>query len=105
MSGPRSEKTKISAARNYLKMNFPDCTISDRHDTDTISELFTIENPARRLVYRVRMSREFLDDNSSEQIQQELERWETAEAARRSKGSLVVVTNAGVAVVVEEPTK
>jgi hypothetical protein len=100
MSNLRSDPTKLTAARSYLETAFPGFTISDRHDTDTISELFTIENPAQRLVYQVRMSRDFLDANSSEQIQQQLERWEAAEAARRSKRSLVVVTNAGVAEVV-----
>jgi hypothetical protein len=88
--------TKIAAARSYFEYTFPGWTISDRHETDTITEVFTIENAAMHQAYRVTVSREFLDDNAPQLIKQKLRRWNVAEILTASERSLVHVTSSGV---------
>jgi hypothetical protein len=96
MSRLRPNPSKITAARSYFKRKFPGWTVTDRHETDRITEVFTIENAAMHQAYQVKVSREFLDDNSPQAIEQKLERWHAAEVLIASKHSLVHVTSSGV---------
>lgn len=96
MSQLRADPSKIAAARRYFEHKFLGWTITDRHETDTITEVFTIENAATHRAYRVTVSREFLDDNAPQLIRQKLRRWHVAEMLTASEHSLVYVTSSGV---------
>jgi hypothetical protein len=92
----RTNPSKLAAVRNYLEHKFPGRLITDRHETDTITEVFTIENTATHDAHRVKVSREFLDDNDPQLIMQKLRRWHVAETLTASGRSPVRVTSHGV---------
>ena len=92
----RADPSKITAVRDYLQRKFPKWVIEDRHETDTIAEVFTIWNSATHHAYLVSVSREFLDDNSPQTIAQNLERWNVGEVLSTSERSLFQVTSSGV---------
>jgi len=96
MSQLRADPSKIAAVRDYLQRKFPKWAIEDRHETDTIAEVFTIWNPTTHHAYIVTVSRECLDDNSPQTLAQKLERWNVGEAMSTSECSLFQVTSSGV---------
>lgn len=96
MNQLRADPSKITAVRDYLQRKFPTWAIEDRHETDTIAEVFTISNTTTHHSYLVTVSREFLDDNSPQVIAQKLERWNVAEVLTTSERSMFHVTSSGV---------
>lgn len=83
------DESKIAAVRRYLERKFPQRAIHNRHHSDSITEVFVVENTATYDAHRVKVSRQFLDDNSPGGIEQSLERWKVAEAMTASGRSLV----------------
>lgn len=95
MSPLRADPSRIAAVRRYLETQFPQHSIHDRHEADTITEIFSIENTATNHVYRIKVSREFLDDNLPDAIAQKLEHWKVAEVVALSGAAVVLVTSTG----------
>ncbi len=91
----RADPSKIAAARGYFERKFPGWTINDHHETDTITEVFTIEGTAAGQVYTVKIARKFLDDFNPQEIERRLTHWHV-EGALESSGQVpLLITSDG----------
>lgn len=89
-----ADQEKITAVRKYLRDEFADCEIRDRHEPGLRAQIFQVElGKGRR---EARISEEFLSDNAALDIPRLLREFLLAEHLRECDFPLIV-TNAGLA--------
>ena len=87
---------KVAAARDFLKEAFPGHDVHDLEDFDRNCQLYRIDQGGTgRVLHRVRVSREFLDDHSERQLIRKLEDWQVPSVIHQAGIRPVLVTNEG----------
>ena len=87
---------KAAVVADFLKEAFPGHHVYDEEDFSTDCQYYRIDRGGSGdVVHRVRVSREFLDDNSTERILRRLQEWQLRDVLQRAGKSAVVVTNGG----------
>lgn len=103
MMGGSIDPRKAALVGEFLKEVFPGDNVYDAEDFDRDCQFYRINEAATgRLRHRVRVSREFLDDHTEEQIVQRLRDWQVGAIIRRAGARSVLVTNTGCVIETEQ---
>jgi hypothetical protein len=93
---------KAAIVADFLKDEFPGHHVYDQEDFATDCQFYRIDQGGTGSVaHRVRVSREFLDDNSADRILHRLKAWQLRDVLRRAGARAILVTNAGCEIVGE----
>jgi len=82
---------KHSAIEEHLKESFPDSQIDQENISTDQHFIITLENK----VLMLKVSREFIEDNSKDEIVDILERWDIVEALNENYPQGILVTTLG----------
>jgi len=94
---------KAAAVGAFLKNAFPGHDVHDTEDFNRDCQFYRIdEGGTGRVLHRVRVSREFLDDHTERQVIRKLEDWQVPAIVRQAGARSVLVTNAGCVIETEQ---
>ena len=85
------DKNKLEAVREYLNGKFPGAEIKEKYDSDLFAQTFKIYNDSDLLLLKV--SKDFLGDNSEGQIKAALDNLKIAELLVENNELGVLVSN------------
>ncbi|HXR17937.1 MAG TPA: hypothetical protein VN777_17215 [Terriglobales bacterium] len=89
-----NSEEKLGPIRRYLRNGFLGHAVEDEYHFDSRGQIFTVERGS--VLYRARVSQEFLDDHAPAEITNLLHQWDLASALRDAGGVMVLVTNSGI---------
>lgn len=94
---------KAALVGDFPNEAFPGHNVQDTEDFGRDCQLYRIdEGGTGRVLHRVRVSREFLDDHSERQVIRKLEDWQVPSIIRQAGLRAVLVTNEGCAIETEQ---
>lgn len=100
--GGSIDPRKAALVGDFLKDEFAGHSIYDAEGFDRDCQFYRIDESTGRVRHRVRVSREFLDDHSEDQILQKLRAWDVSNVIRRAGARSVLITNTGCLIETEE---
>jgi len=89
-----NSEEKLGPIRRYLRNQFLGHEVEDEYHSESQGQIFAVERGS--ILYRARISREFLDDHTPAEITNLLHQWNLARALQYAGGVMVQVTNAGI---------
>ncbi len=94
---------KVTLVGDFLREAFLGHDVHDTEDFGRACQFYRIdEGGTGRVLHRVLMSREFLDDHSERQIIRKLEDWQVPAIIRQAGLRSVLVTNEGCVIETEQ---
>ena len=94
MPALKNDPDKIREIFSYLGSEFPSASIGHKYDSNREAETFILHIENVRIL--VTASREFLEDNDIEGINEKLRLFHLSDIIRKGKGSRIIVTNFGL---------
>lgn len=95
--GRRMRLEKIAIVKKYLSQVFRDCAVENTREIDRMAEVFKINFGQN--IYLLKISDEFLDDNSCVKITATFAELHVAKCLSVNKNKTVLLTNFGLEVV------
>ncbi len=103
LEGGSIDPRKAALVGDFLKEAFPGHNIYDTEEFSRDCQFYRIdERGTGKVLHRVRVSREFLDDRTEKQVVQKLQDWEVPLIIRRAGARAVLVTNSGCVIETEQ---
>ena len=102
MRGGSINPPKAALVAEFLKESLPGLHVYDTEDFERDCQFYRIDDGRGNIRHRVRVSREFLDDHTDEQIVSSLNAWELPNLIMQAGLRPVLVTNAGCVILTEQ---
>jgi predicted Zn-dependent protease with MMP-like domain len=94
LKGP-IDQGKVVQVADTLKQGFPGDAVLDSYSEERLSQFYRIYR-GTALTHRIYVSKEFLDDHTTVQIDQLLQKWGAVDRIRDAGARLVTINNHGI---------
>ena len=103
LGGGSIDPRKAALVCDFLKEAFPGHNIYDTEEFSRDCQFYRIdERGTGKVLHRVRVSREFLDDHTEVRVIQRLQDWQVPDLMRKAGARSVLVTNTGCVIETEQ---
>ena len=97
------DRRKVSLISEFLGQSFVGCSVYDHELVDRRAQLYEIvDDTSERILHRLFVSHEFLDDHAEAQIVPALENLDLIVSLMMARGRRVVVRSEGIEIAMEE---